>query len=148
MTPRRINPPHYFVFAILLMTGLRFLPGLPVLADPWPWLGALLIALGVAVASVAARQFARAGTNIVPLTPSTALVTTGAFAHTRNPMYVGMLLALAGLAVLLNSPWPWLVLPAFLALLYLRFIRHEEALMEATFGDDYRAYRTRVRRFF
>ncbi len=132
---------------MLLMGALSTATGPALLADPWPWLGLIPIGVGVALAAAASRQFARAGTNIVPLTKSTALVTTGAFARSRNPMYLGMNLALSGLAVILNEPWPWLVLPAFLALLYLRFIRHEEALMEATFGDEYRAYRAKVRRF-
>ena len=147
MTPRRINPPHYFLLAIIAMGALSVLPGAPVLAGPWRWLGAVPIVLGIALAVVASQQFARAGTNILPLSKSTALVTTGAFAFTRNPMYVGMNLVLAGIALMLNSVWPWLVLPAFLALLYLRFIRHEEVLMEATFGEQYRAYRAKVRRF-
>jgi protein-S-isoprenylcysteine O-methyltransferase Ste14 len=147
MTPRRINPPHYFLLAIIAMGALSVLPGPSVLADPWRWLGVVPVVLGIALAVVASQQFARAGTNIMPLSKSTALVTSGAFAFTRNPMYVGMILVLAGIALMLASAWPWLVPPAFLALLYLRFIRHEEVLMEATFGDEYRAYCAKVRRF-
>ncbi len=64
-------------------------------ALPWRW--------------TASRQFAVVGTNIVPLTHSSSLVTNGAFALTRNPMYFGMVLALIGTALLLNRPWPWLV---------------------------------------
>ena len=147
MTPRRINPPHYFLVALIAMALLRLVPAEPLLAGVWPWLGALPIVVGIAVAVWASQQFARAGTSIVPLTPSSALVTDGAFAFSRNPMYLGMVLALIGLAWLLNRPWPWLVPPLFVVALTLRFIRHEEKLMEATFGDAYRAYRARVRRF-
>ena len=99
------------------------------------------------MAVVASRQFTVVGTNIVPLTRSSSLVTNGAFALTRNPMYLGMVLALIGTALLLNAPWPWLVPCAFAAVLYFRFIRHEEALMAQTFGDAYLQYKQRVRRW-
>jgi protein-S-isoprenylcysteine O-methyltransferase Ste14 len=62
-------------------------------------------------------------------------------------MYLGMVLALVGTALLLNEAWPWLVPCAFVAVLYLRFIRHEEVLMARTFGDAYLEYRQRVRRW-
>ena len=147
MTPRRINPPHYFLVALIAMALLRLVPAEPLLAGVWPWLGALPIVAGVALAVWASQQFARAGTSIVPLTPSSALVTSGAFALSRNPMYFGMTLALIGVGLLFNRAWPWLVPPVFVMVLTLRFIRHEEKLMEASFGDVYRAYRARVRRF-
>jgi protein-S-isoprenylcysteine O-methyltransferase Ste14 len=147
MTPRKINPPHYFLFALIAMGLLRLLPGQALLPGVWPWIGLLPTAAGVVIAVWASQQFARAGTSIVPLTRSSALVTDGAFAYSRNPMYLGMTLVLVGTALLLNRSWPWSVAPVFVAMLHLRFIRHEEKLMEATFGDDYRAYRVRVRRF-
>ena len=147
MTPRRINPPHYFLFALVAMGLLRLLPAPSLLDTAWVWLGFAPIAGGVAVAVWASQQFARAGTSIVPLTRSSALVTDGAFAHSRNPMYLGMILVLIGVAVLLNRVWPWVVPPFFGAIVYLRFIRHEERLMEATFGEAYRVYCARVRRW-
>ncbi|HTL00508.1 MAG TPA: isoprenylcysteine carboxylmethyltransferase family protein [Pseudomonadales bacterium] len=147
MSPRRINPPHYFALAIVMMIAMAWLPGAAVLAPPWHYAGAIVLACGVAIAVVASRQFAVVGTNIVPLTRSSVLVTNGAFALTRNPMYLGMVLALIGIALLLNGPWPWLVPCGFVALLYLHFIRHEEALMAQTFGDAYLQYKQRVRRW-
>jgi protein-S-isoprenylcysteine O-methyltransferase Ste14 len=147
MTPRRINPPHYFLISLVAMLVLSRLPGALLLPGRWNWLGLVPIVAGIALAVRASQLFARAGTNIVPLTQSSALVIDGPFARTRNPMYLGMLLALTGLAIVLDSAWPWLVLPVFYAVIRLRFVRHEERLMEATFGDAYRAYRSRVRRF-
>jgi protein-S-isoprenylcysteine O-methyltransferase Ste14 len=147
VTPRRINPPHYFLLAIVMMFALAWLPDEPVMAAPWYYAGAIVLICGIAVALVASRQFAVVGTNIVPLTRSSSLVTNGAFALTRNPMYIGMVLALIGTALLLNRAWPWLVPCAFAAVLYFRFIRHEEALMAQTFGDAYLQYKQRVRRW-
>ena len=148
MTPRRINPPHYFLGALAAIFVLGWLPdAASLLPAPWHWSGAVLVVVGIALAAVAAGRFAKAGTNIVPLTPATALVTNGPFAVTRNPMYLGMVLTLTGVALLANTPWPWLVPPVFGAIIQLRFIRHEEAMMEATFGAAYRDYKARVRRW-
>ena len=147
MTPRRINPPHYFLLALGIMLALAWLPGEPVVGAPWYYVGAIVLICGIAVALAASRQFAIVGTNIVPLTRSSSLVTNGAFALTRNPMYLGMVLAQIGTASLLNRAWPWLVPCAFAAVLYFRFIRHEEALMAQTFGDAYLQYKQRVRRW-
>lgn len=147
MTPRRVNPPHYFGLALVSMACLRWLlDGAPLLGD-WRWIGLVPIVAGVALGAVAARQFARAGTNIVPLTRSTALVTDGAFAFSRNPMYAGMAAVLIGLALLLDRWAPWIVVPIFVVILRLHFIRHEERLMEATFGQAFLDYKGRVRRW-
>ncbi len=145
--PPRLLPPHYFLAALALMAALRGLGGAPVLAAPWPLLGLLPVALGLLVAVQGSRLFARAGTNIVPFTESATLVTNGVFAWSRNPMYLGMLLVLGGAAVLLNTWLPYLVLPAFYTLLRVGFVRVEERLMEATFGEEYLDYRSRVRRW-
>ena len=147
MTPRRINPPHYFVLALLLMAFLRWLFGGGPLLGDWAWIGIAPIVLGIALGIYAARQFARAGTNIVPLTQSSALVTDGAFALSRNPMYTGMIAVLIGVALLLDRWAPWIVVPVFIVILRLRFIRYEERLMEATFGQTYVDYKARVRRW-
>ena len=147
MTPRKINPPHYFLLALVVMVGLRLLGDGDSLFGAWSYVGVVPVAAGVMIAMLAARQFARAGTNIIPLTTSTALVDAGMFAHTRNPMYLGMTTVLVGAALLLDRPLPWLVVPVFVMILRLRFIRHEERLMEATFGAAYTTYKQRVRRW-
>ncbi len=148
MQTAKVNPPHYLLIAILVMLGLKFLPAAPLLLGPWHWtIGVLFLMIGSGCTGLAARGFRKAGTNLVPFSESTALVTHGLYNYTRNPMYLGMVIVLAGIAFILNERWPWLVLPAFAALIQLRFIRYEEQLMEATFGDEYRAYKGRVRRW-
>lgn len=147
MSPRRVNPPHYFLMAILAMFALARLSVAAIVVPPWQFSGAILVLCGLAMGVAASRQFAVVGTSIVPLTHSSALVTNGAFALSRNPMYFGAVLVLIGTAVLLNRLWPWLVPPGFAALIYFRFIRHEEALMAQTFGDAYVQYKQRVRRW-
>lgn len=147
MTPRKINPPHYFGLSLVTMACLRYLAGGEPLLGNVAWLGIVPVLAGIAVAVLAARQFERAGTNIIPLTPSSALVTDGMFAWSRNPMYSSMTAALVGTALLLDHAWPWIVVPIFVATLRLRFIRYEEQLMETTFGQQYVDYKERVRRW-
>lgn len=147
MKPVKLNPPHYLMLAIIAMIVLNQLPAEPLLRRPLTWVGVLLLIFGILCTVQAALAFRKARTNLVPFTESTALVTHGLFAYTRNPMYLGMLILLAGIAVLLNERWPWLVLPAFAAVIQFRFIHFEEQLMEQTFGDEYLAYKSRVRRW-
>jgi len=146
-TPRNINPPHYFGLALLTMGLLRWFVAAPPLLGALAWIGVVPIAAGMFVAVRAAGQFAKAGTNIVPLTRSTALVTDGMFARSRNPMYTSMVAIVTGVALVLDRWAPWIVVPVFVAILRLRFIRHEERLMEATFGQSYLDYKARVRRW-
>ena len=148
MTPRRINPPHYFLGSLVLMIALAQVAwGSHLLPPPWQWVGSVPVVVGVLIAVLASRQFAQVGTNIIPLTKSTTLVTNGMFARTRNPMYLGMVLTLAGVAWLLNCAITWLVLVVFIAIIQLHFIRHEETLMAQTFGDQYLQYQKQVRRW-
>ena len=147
MRPPRILPPHYFVAAMVIMVGMSVLPASPLLPTGWPLLGLAPVAAGVAVAVWGSRLFAAAGTNIVPFTESTALVTGGAFALSRNPMYLGMVLTLAGIALVLNTLLPRLVVALFAVLMRYGFIRIEERLMQQTFADAYDDYCRRVRRW-
>lgn len=141
-------PPVYFAASAVLMLLLdRSLPG-PQLADgSWRWLALLPAAAGVALGIAGAQGFRRAGTAIHPFSEPSSLVTTGPFAYTRNPMYLGLALLLTGWGVWLGSSTPLLVVPLFVALIHNRFILREEPFMAERFGDAYAAYRTRVRRW-
>ena len=146
--PPRVIPPHYFLLAIASMFVIAWLhQGQPLLGAPWRWLGAVLLIAGIVVAVVARRQFALAGTEVRPLHKSSALVTDGMFRFSRNPMYTAMFAALIGIALMLDRDGPWLVVPLFMALIYYRFVRHEEAFMAEQFGQVYLDYKARVRRW-
>ncbi len=124
-----------------------WLPGPRLVPWPWRWLGLLPIAGGVALAVAGERAFKHAGTAVLPFSEPSALVTTGPFAFTRNPMYLGLVLCLAGWAVLLGTVAPMLVVPAFFALIQYRFVLREEPFMAERFGEAYAAYKARVRRW-
>ena len=145
---RRIMPPVWLVIAMLATYVLdRWLPIAEIF--PWPWylVGAPLILLGIIMTASSAGAFKRAGTPVVPFEPSTALVVRGWYRLTRNPMYLGLALVLAGVGVLQGSVGALAPLPAFIAGLHFRFILGEERFLEEIFGEEFRAYRSRVRRW-
>ena len=111
------------------------------------FLGLALGAAGFVFMAVAHERFKRIGTNVPPNRPATTLVVQGAYRFSRNPMYLGGSAIFIGIALAANSLW---LLAAYLPLgLYLTLyvIPREEAYMTRAYGDDYRAYCRRVRRW-
>jgi protein-S-isoprenylcysteine O-methyltransferase Ste14 len=109
----------------------------------------VLAAIGVAVALGGVMSFHRAQTTVNPLKPETsaALVSTGVYSFTRNPMYLGMVLVLLAWAVYLSSIWS-LLGPVVFALYITRFqIVPEERVLDGLFGAPFAAYKKRVRRW-
>jgi protein-S-isoprenylcysteine O-methyltransferase Ste14 len=129
----------------LLANRLRPTPFLPrPLARP---IGLGLVAGGLAVVFSGLRAMRRAGTNVDPYKPSTAIVTEGPYRFTRNPLYVGFTLVYAGIAALANALAAILLLPLVLAVMRRGVIEREEVYLEKKFGDEYRHYKARVRRW-
>jgi protein-S-isoprenylcysteine O-methyltransferase Ste14 len=93
------------------------------------------------------RQLKQAQTTVKPDARPTALITSGAFRLTRNPMYLGMALILAGTAWLVGSPLALVCTAVFLIAVQRWFIRQEEANAAAAFGAPYADYRRAVRRW-
>jgi protein-S-isoprenylcysteine O-methyltransferase Ste14 len=111
------------------------------------WTGYALIVVGLLVAWWGIAMFAAARTTIFPFQPANALVQRGPYRFTRNPMYLGMCLGYVGLALLVNAGWPVLMLPVVILAMNRFVIREEEKYLQQRFGDDYAAYRRRVRRW-
>jgi protein-S-isoprenylcysteine O-methyltransferase Ste14 len=110
-------------------------------------LGILLIAGGVALLVPARFTFKSAGTNVEPWKPSLLLVTDGIFGWMRNPMYVGGVLALAGLSIALASDWMLVLTVAAALVLHFGVVKREERYLHAKFGEAYRHYMTTVPRY-
>lgn len=127
-----------------------------VLPLPFGWRGTALMSLlaggglilfGVAIGFTGIRNFARAATPFHSYQPVRALVTSGIHAWSRNPIYIGMLLVYAGIGLAARSPWVLiLVLPLAITVRHV-IVRREEKYLERHFGDAYRDYKARVRRW-
>ncbi|MPY89087.1 MAG: isoprenylcysteine carboxylmethyltransferase family protein [Luteitalea sp.] len=102
---------------------------------------------GVALVVYTRMLFIRAGTSVFPNRPTTALVRSGPYRFSRNPMYVSLSLITLALAFLLNTAWLVFFLALAVALVDRTIIQREERYLERRFGDAYRAYCARVRRW-
>jgi protein-S-isoprenylcysteine O-methyltransferase Ste14 len=136
-------------FGLILLSGiLQWLVPLP---WPWPqlsrWIGGAPAISAVAFAFWARSEFVRAGTNVNPRLPVSTIVASGAFLLTRNPMYLAMVVAFAGLTFALRWSWGFVFLPVLALVLHFGVVVREERYLEAKFGDGYREYRRRVRRW-
>jgi protein-S-isoprenylcysteine O-methyltransferase Ste14 len=145
---RDINPPNYFLLSLILVTAFHFvLPIKRILHFPWNLLGLLPIAGGIYLNLAADNSFKRRQTTVKPQEKSSGLVTDGVFRISRNPMYLGMVLILAGLALIFGSLAPWLVVILFAFFLDRIFICYEEKNLQETFGKQWSDYCHRVRRW-
>jgi protein-S-isoprenylcysteine O-methyltransferase Ste14 len=149
---REIKSPLWFdlppiwlaVFAALGWGSGRLLP---VALPGGPWLGAGLVAAGLVLMALAAAQMLLQRTTFIPRRDPAALVTGGVFALTRNPIYLGDALVLAGLLLVWHAVWALFLVPAFMVFIARRFIRDEEARIAARFGAEWQRYANRTRRW-
>jgi protein-S-isoprenylcysteine O-methyltransferase Ste14 len=147
------------VIALPPLIFLRFLLAATVLEAfvPLPFLAAHALARYLASAALAAggfvmigmgtRRFVAAGTNIPPYLPTTALVVDGIYGRTRNPLYLGTTLVYLGLSVAAGSLWAIVLVVPLLWVINVGVVAREERYLERKFGDAYRAYKARVRRW-
>ena len=146
--PVRVVAPIVFAAAFVLGALLQRLIPLPTLAGPPRFtLGAVLIAIGLAIGFGALRVMNRAGTSPNPYVASAALVEDWPFRFSRNPMYVSMVLIFAGLAVLLRQTLALIALVPAVFVIQGAVIAPEERYLAQRFGASYAAYRARVRRW-
>ncbi|MBI5107312.1 MAG: isoprenylcysteine carboxylmethyltransferase family protein [Rhodocyclales bacterium] len=138
-----------FAFALAMWLAATQAPTLAVELPAHELIAALVASLGAGLVLVAGLGFRRAGTTVNPTRPqaTTAVVDSGIYRLSRNPMYVGFLLMLAGWAVFLAHALPWLFLPAYVGYMNRFQIAPEERMLAAKFGYDYEAYRRSVRRW-
>ena len=143
-------PPLIFGAALVVAVALHFLHPLHILSTATIVLhlaGLALIAIGLTLSIAVLRVFAKAGTQVSPYRETTRFVRTGPYRYTRNPDYVGQALLYAGIAVVANSWWPLILLPVVLVIIQRGVVRREERYLEAKFGQEYRDYQARVRRW-
>jgi protein-S-isoprenylcysteine O-methyltransferase Ste14 len=119
----------------------------------WDWgmlnrpLGWLLTVAGLFLMAWSVWTFHRHQTTVNPFKAASSLCTGGPFRFSRNPIYLGDWLILAGVSLLMHSLWPLVFAPIIWVMLRFGVIRHEETHLEAKFGDAYRDYKARVKRW-
>jgi protein-S-isoprenylcysteine O-methyltransferase Ste14 len=138
----------YLGIAIVVMVTLHFLvPVQRIIPFPWDLFGALSVALGIALNLRADKAFRNAKTTVKPFQKSAALVTDGVYRISRHPMYLGFVLILLGLAILLGSLTPFIIVPIFAVVMDRVFIVVEERMLGEKFGQEWLDYRAKARRW-
>ena len=148
MKPMKIMPTTYLLLAMLVMIATHFLfPGLLIIPPLWNLLGLIPLVMGVVINLVADGAFHKANTTVKPFEESSVLVTDGIFRISRNPMYLGFVLTLIGIAILLRSLTPYVVILAFAIWIQSRFITVEERMLAKKFGTEWQMYKRSTRRW-
>jgi protein-S-isoprenylcysteine O-methyltransferase Ste14 len=144
----RLLPPVLFCFLAMVMLITSYCwPVAIIFSVPYNWAGILLLIAGLGIASWHARLFHRLNTNINTFKLPDKLVTAGLYRYTRNPMYLGFLMGLMGIAWLLGSLSPWVWVVVFFIVTDRWYIGVEENMLLQEFGDEYRQYQQAVRRW-
>jgi protein-S-isoprenylcysteine O-methyltransferase Ste14 len=141
-------PPLLYGAALVIGAGLEWF---------WPtaigfgwlplWLGVILVLAGFAIALFGGVALRRAGTNIPPHLPTTQLVTDGPYRYSRNPLYLALTLIYVGVGLIADDLWILVLLVPLLLLMHWGVIVREERYLEEKFGETYRQYKARVRRW-
>jgi len=145
---RDILPPTYLAITVILILVLHFvIPLAQIIEMPWRLAGLIPLVLGAVLNLAADNSMKRYETTVKPFKRSTNLVTEGVFKICRHPMYLGFVLILLGLAVLLGSAGPFLVVILFPFFLEFVYIREEERMLGEQFEQQWEDYCTRVRKW-
>jgi protein-S-isoprenylcysteine O-methyltransferase Ste14 len=144
-----VPPPA--VLAVAILIGFLLNGWIP-LALPIPVVaariaGGILLLGGFALGLAALRALVAGGSSPLPHRPSGALVAHGVYRFSRNPIYLSMAVLIAGIAVLARSGWHVVMLALFVVVLDRTQIRREERYLERKFGEGFREYERRVRRW-
>jgi protein-S-isoprenylcysteine O-methyltransferase Ste14 len=145
---RNIHPPVLLLIHVLAAFLLHWLLpppfGFPKFLE---WVGYVLVFSGLGFAFSAVSQFGKVHTTLDPHGSVSAVVTSGVYRFSRNPIYLGFVCTLIGLPLALGNVWGAVLSPLLMVSLYQLVIKHEEAYLEEKFKDVYTSYRSRVRRW-
>ena len=141
-------PPVLYGIGLLAILAARWSWPLPIAESSLPfWIGISLLAVGGAFGIWGQMLMSAAGTNVSPARPTTAVVMSGPFRISRNPLYLALNLAFLGLTLAMNSWWGVVALAVLLPLMHFGVILREERYLERKFGESYLRYKARVRRY-
>jgi len=148
MKCKGVLPPTYLFISIVIMGGLHFLlPLVKLHIFPWSLLGIIPLFSGIAINLIADGAFKAKDTTVKPFVESKVLITNGVFRISRNPMYLGFVLILSGIALLMESLSPFFIVPLVFCFMHFYFILDEERMLEERFGQAWISYKKHVRRW-
>lgn len=147
----KVTFPPPFIYLGMLLFGLaldRVLPWSIQFTSIARYVGGgVLIIAALAYLLAASGRFRKAGTDVKPWKTTSAIVAEGVYRLTRNPMYLGMALFYLGLGLAFSSLGVLLLLPILIVMIQTQVIAREERYLESKFGDEYLAYKAKVRRW-
>ena len=145
---KKLLPPQLFYINIVLMILLHFLVPIKILLNfPVTLIGIALFIIGGITAQKEKSRFAKVNTNIKTFDKPDKLLTDGLYKYSRNPMYLGFVIALLGVWLLLGSLSPILIVLIFIFITNTVYISFEEKMMGDTFGELYFAYKNKTRKW-
>jgi len=150
MATKRIDiPPTYFIASLILIILLHhYLPIASIFSsNQFELLGLVLLFIGFGMIIWGSNTFRYYETPIRPFENATHLIQSGLFRYSRNPIYLGMVLVIIGAIIFLGSLSPVIIIPLFVLIIQSKFIKKEEEHLEQIFGDYYREYKNKVRRW-
>jgi len=148
MKVKRILPTTYLLIALIIIVLFHFvIPIIKLIPYPWNLLGLIPMVIGILINIIADGALRRVGTTVKPFQESTFLMTVSVYSISRHPMYLGFVVLLSGVAILLGSLSPWVIIPIFALLMEVVFIRVEERMLEKKFAATWLAYKKKVRRW-
>ena len=144
-----VRPPFAWGLAVIAGFALDWLLPLPFLPAGLAagWIGGLVFVLALALFAWAIVTMTSDGSSVPTNLPTATIVESGPYRFTRNPIYLGMFLGLIGLAITFDNLWLLVMLVPFALVIRYGVVAREEAYLERKFGDVYRDYRSRVRRW-
>ena len=146
-----IFPPAIYLGGLIVGYLIQWLLPIPIVPAAWSIairiLGVVVLVIGAWLMFSALGVFHRLGTAVSPFEPTTELASDGPYRFSRNPIYLGMALLLAGFAFLGNAFWPLVAVIPAVGIIQTQVVAREEVYLEGKFGSDYRDYKSRVKRW-
>jgi len=145
---RQLSPQEYLLIFLVLLVGLNLiLPFGRIINPPYNWSGIFFVVFGIVINVWADNLFKIKKTTVKPDREPACLINSGPFSFSRHPMYLGMASILVGSWIVSGSLITLIFPIIFPVLIQKKFILKEEQTMESIFGDKYRYYKRKVRRW-
>jgi protein-S-isoprenylcysteine O-methyltransferase Ste14 len=143
-----IHPPLLYLSGVVIGAVVNGMKSMPLSHSTIVRIvGLIVVILGIGWTNWGRLAMKAHGTNINPTKPTTTIITSGPYRFSRNPLYLGLTIIYLGLSLAVNSWWCLLLLIPIGLLMHFQVVVREERYLKGKFGDTYRQYQSRVRRY-